>query len=194
MSQNTGGTGEAGAWTGARINNLRFNRRMRGYDESEVERTLEAVARHIDGQARQIEWHQAEISRLQHNVWQLQTNDDIKQKAIDLLNQAQELADQLVDEAVQHTRDLMMAGRAQAREIARTAADATSANSTGAKRATAVADHGSDRVVEVSPDTNLALMHAHVSATQLRAVVDALSEHIDKLSELAAPAQRANTR
>jgi len=164
---------------------------MRGYDEAEVERTLRAVAQHVDGQARQIESHQAEIVRLQDGIARLQSNDDIKQRAIDLLNQAQELADQLVDEAMQHTRDLMMAARLQTLEIARSTAD-----STGAKRATMINDHVFDHVLDhggdqgVPSDTAEVLMHARVSATQLRAVVDALSEHIDKLGELATPAQR----
>lgn len=179
VSTSTGDTGAAGMWTGARLKNLRFTRRMRGYDESEVDRTLAAVAVQVDRQAQQIEQYQAEISRLQNN-------DDVKQRAIELLNQAQEIADQLVDEAVQHTRELMLVGRSQLSELTHHTTPAAN----GARRSTPVADP----VVEVSPDAAYVQMHAQVSATQLRAVVDALSEQIDRLTEIAGPSPRMIAR
>lgn len=179
VSTSTGGTGGAGAWTGARLKNLQFTRRRRGYDESEVDTTLAAVARQVDRQTAQIEQYQAEISRLQNN-------DEFKQRAIELLNQAQELADQLVEEAVQHTRELMLAGRTQVRELDRH----NTAISNGARRSTPV----TDPVVEVQPDAAYVQVHAQISATQLRAVVDALSEQIDRLTEIAGPPPRAIAR
>ncbi|MBO0812089.1 MAG: DivIVA domain-containing protein [Microlunatus sp.] len=187
-------------WSPRQIRDTQFDRRRRGYDEAQVSQFQAAVADQIsrllqhqaslraqvDELARSAEQqelrHQeaeaalnAEISRLTGAA----DNGETKERAVQLLMQAQNLADQLVNEAVEQTRDMMVATRAHIREL-RVVSDDHAASAS--PRAAAAAPVG-----QPTGDAGTAYVHTYagIAALQLRAVVDALSEQITKLGELA---------
>lgn len=186
-------------WSPRQIRDTQFDRRRRGYDEAQVSQFQAAVADQIsrllqhqaslraqvDELTRSAEQqelrHQeaeaalsAEISRLTGAA----ENGETKERAVQLLMQAQNLADQLVSEAVEQTRDMMVATRAHIRELRVVSDDHASAPT----RASAAAPVG-----QPTGDAGTAYVHTYagIAALQLRAVVDALSEQITKLGELA---------
>jgi cell division initiation protein len=154
------------------IRNVHFSQRLRGYDESEVHAFCEAVANQMQRQHDEQSRLRAEIARLKDLV----ENEDVKERAVALFSQAQTVADQLIEEAVEHAKDLMLAARAQQREILGQAGEA-------AKSVTATPRASGGPVVE--PGTELAFVQTYVqvAAVQLRSVLDALSEQVDKLSQ-----------
>jgi cell division septum initiation protein DivIVA len=186
-------------WSSERIRDEQFARRLRGFDEVEVREFQTGVADHI----RRLRQHEAalraQVEELKHSTDQQESrhqqsesalraeigrltgiveNGETKERAVQLLNQAQTLADQLVSEAVQQTRDMMLATRAQIRELRlRSDGHATSISAPTAEP-TGQATAG-------DADATYVQTYAGIAAIQLRAVVDALSDQIDKLGELA---------
>lgn len=154
------------------IRNIRFSQRLRGYDESEVHAFCEAVAHQIQRQHDEQYRLRAEIDRLKGLV----ENEDVKERAVALFSQAQTVADQLIQEAVEHAKDLMLAARAQQREILGQAGEA-------AKSVAATPRTTGRPDVEQGGELAFVQTYVQVAAVQLRSVLDALSEQVDKLSQ-----------
>lgn len=175
----------ATTWSPQRIREAQFTQRRRGYDQDEVDAFLDRIAaqilRYRDTEASlraEIARHQgveaslrAEIERLQAQA----SNEDVQERAVDLFSQAQLVADQLIADAVQHAQDMMSAARSQEREILARASGATGSAPTAGGRAP-LGDAGAE------------IGHVHtyakIVAVQLRSVLDALSQEVDKLSAI----------
>ena len=99
-----------------------FNHRMRGLDEDEVRDYLELLADQVQAADTERARLHSEVERLRADNHRLreateQSQTDISPQAVTLFSQAQQVADQLVEEAVVHARDLMMSARSQQRDI-----------------------------------------------------------------------------
>jgi cell division initiation protein len=119
--------------------------------------------------------------------------EEVTDHAVTLLNQAQQLADALIDEAMQSARDLLLTARSQQRDVIDQA-------STAAKGAVARATATIERAGSEDPsfqDIEYIRMFAKVAQVQFRAVLDALNEQVNRLSdvpELAEPPRPALDR
>lgn len=154
------------------IRNTHFAQRLRGYDEAQVDAFCDAVADQIQREHDEQDRLRAELNRLKSEV----ENEDVKERAVALFSQAQTVADQLIQEAVEHAKDLMLAARAQQREILGKAGQAAQSMAAAPRTAS---------IPAVEPGTELAFVQTYVqvAAVQLRSVLDALSEQVDKLSQ-----------
>ena len=163
---------------------------MRGLDEDEVRDYLELVADQVQAADTERARLQAEVERLRAENHRLretseQNPTEISPQAVTLFSQAQQVADQLVEEAVVHARDLMMSARSQQRDILHRAHQAAeeAVRRTGAHQVQApTAGH-------TTPDREVEYVRtfAQVAQVQLRSVLDALTEQVDRLGEVTRP-------
>ncbi|MEQ4209990.1 DivIVA domain-containing protein [Actinopolymorpha sp. B17G11] len=167
-----------------------FNQRRRGWDQEEVREFLASVADEIQAADNDRAALRAEIDRLRNNPPVDSGGGDrpeINAHAVALFSQAQQVADRLVAEAVQHARDLMVSARAQQREIlqqaqqAAEAAEAAARNGMASQPSHPDGPQGSQLPI---PEVEYVRTFAHVAQVQLRSVLDALTEQVDKLGEV----------
>jgi cell division initiation protein len=172
----------------ADIRGQEFSHRMRGLDEYEVTEFLDLLADQVQSTESERAEHRAEIERLRAEVDRLRNErpapptGEISPQAVALFSQAQQVADQLVEEAVRHARDLMTSARNQQREILQRAHDA--AGNAVRVSATVVPEGpvgGYDTPVQ---EIEYVRTFARVAQVQLRSVLEALTEQVDKLGEV----------
>ncbi len=165
------------------IRDQQFTHRMRGLDETEVYEYLDRLADQVRASERERAELRAEIERREETP-------DINPQAVILFSQAQQVADQLVEEAVRHARDLMISARNQQREILQRAHEA--AESAVRESAATRADGTVTGYTTPVPEIEYVRTFARVAQIQLRSVLDALTEQVDKLGDMpklaAAPA------
>ncbi len=176
------------------IRNEAFTHRMRGLDEAEVREYLDLLADQIQAGDRERAEIRAENDRLRSENQRLRasgheqlSDDEISPQAVALFSQAQQVADQLVEEAVRHARDLMTSARNQQREILLEAHRAAEAAARGAE--VAVRDAGSaiaapSGYTKPVPEVEYVRTFAKVAQVQLRSVLDALTEQVEKLGDV----------
>jgi cell division initiation protein len=168
-----------------------FSHRVRGLDEAEVREYLDLLADQVHSADLERAEYRAENQRLRAEVESLRTRqeptpDDINPQAVILFSQAQQVADQLVEEAVIHARDLMTSARNQQREILEQAHKAAeeaarrAATATGQGMVTSVTAAPSSYDHPV-PEIEYVRTFARVAQVQLRSVLDALTEQVDRL-------------
>ena len=183
------------------IRNEAFSFRRRGLDEDEVREYLGLLADQVQAAERERDDQRAEIDRLRAEVGRLRAeagrlraevgrleaeSDDasgeISPQAVALFSQAQQVADQLVEEAVRHARDLMTSARNEQREILQRAHEAAeeAVRRTGATQVEAPTTAYATAV----PEVEYVRTFARVAQVQLRSVLDALAEQVDRLSEV----------
>jgi cell division initiation protein len=171
-----------------------FSHRMRGVDEAEVREFLDLLADQVqacDAERAQLRVDNARLTKEADALRAQQPVDgEINPQAVLLFSQAQQVADQLVEEAVIHARDLMTSARNQQREILEQAHKAAeSAAGAAAKQA------GHDMVASAAatqprgysppvPQVEYVRTFARVAQVQLRSVLDALAEQVDRLGEV----------
>jgi hypothetical protein len=110
-------------------------------------------------------------------------NEEEHDYAVALLTQAQELADSLIADASSQARDMVLAARAHQRDIVKQAA----VTGTSLTRTGGIAEAGSDGAAVV-------LSLAKLAQTQFLAVLDALTEQVNRLDETTAvPASASET-
>jgi cell division initiation protein len=179
-----------------------FSHRMRGLDEEEVREYLDLLADQVQSSERQRtdliaenESLRDETERLRDETERLRNaqrespQDEISPQAVILFSQAQQIADQLVEEAVQHARDLMTSARHQQREIleqAHRAAEVAAreaAQVRGGSIVTSATAAATDYTTPV-PEIEYVRTFARVAQVQLRSVLDALSEQVERLGEV----------
>lgn len=164
-----------------------FAHRMRGLDEYEVREFLDLLADQTSAVERERREYLAENQRLKAEVEELRDKprgadpDEINPQAVILFSQAQQVADQLVEEAVRHARDLMSSARNQEREILERAHQAAdhAVRMSGAVQGGDVGGYSTP-----VPEVEYARTFARIAHIQLRSVVDALADAVDKLGEV----------
>jgi DivIVA domain-containing protein len=170
-----------------------FAHRMRGLDEAEVREYLDILADQVEAcdterasQTSEIEKLRSENRRLQEEMEE--SSNEISPQAVALFSQAQQVADQLVEEAVTHARDLMMSARHQQRDIIQRAHDSAEevsrrigAHQIVTRSAQAAVEQGYTTPV---PEIEYVRTFARVAQVQLRSVLDALNDQVDRLSEV----------
>ena len=109
------------------------------------------------------------------------SEEEITAGAVGLLTQAQLIADKAVADAEQYARDLVLTARSQYREILERA-ESTASQAT----ATIPTEH-----VPPVPEIEYVRTYAQVAQIQLRSVLDALTEQVDRLGSLPQPATEA---
>jgi DivIVA domain-containing protein len=168
-----------------------FSHRMRGLDEAEVREFLDLLADQVQACDLERTEMRTENQRLREEVEQLRAQQpvdgDINPQAVLLFSQAQQVADQLVEEAVIHARDLMTSARNQQREIMHETQSVAEAGrgphghglGFGGPVTAAPGEYPGS-----VPDVEYVRTFARVAQVQLRSVVDALSEQVDRLGEV----------
>jgi cell division septum initiation protein DivIVA len=103
--------------------------------------------------------------------------------AVALLTQAQLIADKAISDAEQYARDLVLTARKQYREILERA-EASAGEATAAIGA-------QQQPGATVPEIEYVRTYAHVAQVQLRSVLDALTEQVDRLGTLPQPVQQS---
>jgi cell division septum initiation protein DivIVA len=178
---------------------------VRGVDESEVRAFLASLADEIEAADAERAALRAELDRARAEAsTSPKPRAEINAHAVALFSQAQQVADRLVAEAVQHARDLMLTAREQQREILEKAHE--EAERAAAKVAAhtpmpmhdpqvVFADETDHGVAGYGPDPGAAYARqipeieyvrtfAKVAQVQLRSVLDALTEQVEQLGRL----------
>lgn len=164
---------------------MRFKKQLRGLDADEVSYVLNHAADDMDQLLNQVRALRAENARLRQQPGQpVDSNsmDSVTDQAVQLFSQAQQVADSLIEEAVQRARELLSTARSQQRGIMDEAHEA-------AKRASS---RVSDTIGNTGNTGNAASMQeieyvrtfARVAQLQFRAVLEALNDQVDKLGEM----------
>ena len=138
------------------------------------EEALRAALQEIDELKRQL--------ARQRNTKRAATEDEHEQ-AVELLTQAQALADQLIDDAQAESRDMMLAARALQRKAVE---ERKTVEDLRAAAVPAEGRTGADDETESDGERRVRSL-AKVAKTQFYAVLDALREEIDHLDEDTGP-------
>jgi DivIVA domain-containing protein len=165
------------------VRRKQFNARLRGVDATEVRSFLNALAGDLEVIQAQVTTLTQENRWLREELEQVRSNpqEQVTDHAVTLLNQAQQLADALIDEAMQSARDLLLTARSQQRDIVE---QANTAAQGAVARATATAERVVNSQDASSDDIEYIRMFAKVAQVQFRAVLDALNEQVNRLSEV----------
>lgn len=159
-----------------------FTMKMRGgaYDRLEVDRFMgqlsQAVARVREAAAgadQELADLRAENARLRASG-NPPDDDEITAGAVGLLTQAQLIADKAVADAERYARDLVLTARNQYREILERA------ERSAGQASESLAVHSGPAV----PEIEYVRTYAQVAQIQLRSVLDALTEQVDRLGRL----------
>ena len=180
-----------------------FTVRFRGLDANEVRGFLNAVADDLtrlheqittltedNGRLRvELEHVQGELEQVQGELQRAHADpqDQVSDQAIMLLNQAQQLADALIDEGMQSARDLLMAARHQQRDIIEPGHEG---EHVGLDDGLSTADHVVRANGSASSDVEDVRMFAKVAQAQFRAVLDALDEQVNRLGQFSEASER----
>ena len=181
-------------YTPASIRSELFSHRMRGLDEDEVREYLGLLADQVQARDDERAVQRSEIERLRTENQRLReeterASTEISPQAVALFSQAQQVADQLVEEAVVHARDLMMSARSQQRDILQRAHEAAedAVRRTGATQVQAPPVGYTTPV----PEVEYVRTFARVAQVQLRSVLDALAEQVERLGDVPQMDQRS---
>jgi DivIVA domain-containing protein len=174
------------SWRPDEVRRKQFTVRFRGLDSNEVRGFLNALADDIARLYDQITTLRQDNARLRDELQQAQAADPqdvVSDQAVMLLDQAQQLADALIEEGMQSARDMMLAARSHQREII----DPSDIAHSGIASSTA----GPSYAVGHEParsEVEEARMFAKVAQVQFRAVLDALNEQVNRLGQVEAAA------
>lgn len=153
------------------IRNASFEVVGRGYDQQSVHEFLRAVAEQLEA-----DQHQPGAA-----------SPAAKDEMVKVITQAQILAEKFVAEAEQYSKDLVASARTQYSEILRRAEDSVATREAPPAPAATAAGY-TDTIQEIE----YVRTYTKVAQVQLRAVIDALAEQVDRLGDV--PAARAERR
>ena len=158
-----------------------------GYDRAEIDAFLAELNSAIDVVRSAAERDRRELEELRAENARLSATADAKHDeevtlgAVDLLSQAQTIADKAVADAEQYARDLVLAAREEYRDVLERAARAEDAHAA----AGSVASSASPQTA--MPEIEYVRTYAQVAQVQLRSVLEALAEQVDRLGALPQP-------
>lgn len=163
------------------------SRPLGGYDRSEVDAYVADLAGTIGEVRDALAEDRRELAELRAENTKLRTSDsaDLEREvtlgAVGLLSQAQMIADKAVADAEEYARDLVLTARTQYREAQERAAATAAAAPTEPPTTTASIPLPS------MPEIEYVRTYAQVAQIQLRSVLDALTEQVDRLGTLPLP-------
>jgi len=167
---------------------VRFaSRPLGGYDRTEVDAFVADLAQAVDGVRAALDENRRELAELRAENTKLRSSDnadlehEVTLGAVGLLSQAQMIADKAVADAEAYARDLVLTARTQYRETQERNADAAAAAPAEPITAT-----GSITLPSM-PEIEYVRTYAQVAQIQLRSVLDALTEQVDRLGTLPHP-------
>jgi DivIVA domain-containing protein len=157
------------------------------YDRPEVDRFMGQVSQAIDEVRSATTSTGQELAALRAENAKLRSGsgadaeEEITTGAVSLLTQAQLIADKAIADAEHYARDLVLTARNQYREILERA-------ETSASQATATIG-AQQQPGPAVPEIEYVRTYARVAQIQLRSVLEALTEQVDRLGSLPQPAQ-----
>jgi cell division initiation protein len=155
------------------IRNQLFSIRRKGYDTAEVSEYLADLSEQVEYADADRSALRAEVERLRESTTDAEQRAHITAHAVGLLSQAQQIADNLVAEAEEYAKDLVENARSQQREALKQAHDSVES----AVKHIPATDAPVAELEYVRTFTRV----AHV---QLRSVLDALAEQVERLGKL----------
>ncbi|MEU4195945.1 DivIVA domain-containing protein [Kribbella sp. NPDC026611] len=163
------------------IRNQSFTTRRKGFDQTEVTEYLNDLSEQVEYADADRAALRAELERLRESTTDAEQRAHITAHAVGLLSQAQQIADNLVGEAEQYAKELIETARSQQRDALKRAHDSLE---TAVKQIPATD--------APSADLEYVRTYTRVAHVQLRSVLDALAEQVERLGNLPqAPAQPA---
>ena len=153
------------------IRNASFEVVERGYDQQAVHEFLRTIAEQLEA-----DQHQPGAA-----------SPAAKDEMVKVITQAQILAEKFVSEAEQYSKDLVASARTQYSEILRRAEDSVATREAAPVPAATAAGY-TDTIQEIE----YVRTYTKVAQVQLRAVIDALAEQVDRLGDL--PVARTDRR
>jgi DivIVA domain-containing protein len=163
------------------LREVRFKTRLRGADPDEVSYLLNHVADDMDQLINQVRSLRAENARLREQSGRQVDSDpmdSVTDQAVQLFSQAQQVADSLIEEAVQRARELLSTARSQQRGIMDESHEA--AKRAAAQVSATIGNTGNASMQEIE----YVRTFAKVAQLQFRAVLEALNDQVDKLGEM----------
>jgi DivIVA domain-containing protein len=171
------------------IRNEVFSQRLRGLDADEVDEYLNLLADQVETTERERSELLAEIERLQAEVARSGGRADFAappvaepREASLVLHQAQQVADQLVEEAVARAQEIIAEAHLQQREILQSAHRA--ADAAAREAAQASARNMTTYVSASAPEVEYARRFTRVAQAQLRTVLEALVDQVEQLGQV----------
>jgi DivIVA domain-containing protein len=169
------------------IHSVEFTRsRGGGYDRPEVDRFMGRLAQAIADVRAATTSTRQELATLRAESAKLRDGsgadfeEEITTGAVSLLTQAQLIADKAIADAEQYARDLVLTARTQYREILERA-EASASQATGSIPV--------QQAGPPVPEIEYVRTYAQVAQIQLRSVLEALTEQVDRLGTLPQHAQ-----
>ncbi len=156
------------------IRHATFMTRRKGLDPAEVAQYLAVLAEQIEDADADRADLRAELERYRNTTPDQEQREHITAHAVGLLSQAQQIADNLVAEAEQYAKDLVESARHQQRDVLQQAHDSVQ---TAVKRLP-----GTDAAQ--AAELEYVRTFTQVAHVQLRSVLDALAEQVERLGQL----------
>ncbi|QEO14425.1 DivIVA domain-containing protein [Agromyces intestinalis] len=159
-----------------------------GYDRSEVDAFIAQIAEAVDDVRAASDSGRQELTNLRAENAKLRAaaGSDLEQEiaagAVGLLSQAQLIADKAVADAEQYARDLVVTARNQYREILERAENSAS------QASATLASASAPPLGPAIPEIEYVRTYAQVAQIQLRSVLEALTEQVDRLGSVPQPA------
>jgi cell division initiation protein len=157
-------TSHGGRISPSEVSSATFSVVDSGYDTGAVHHFLQAVAA------------QMEADRAQIEAQKVNTKDEM----VKIISQAQVLAEKFVAEAEEYSKDLVASARIQYSEILRRAEDSAANRSGSQALATTPASPAYTTPID---EIEYVRTYTKVAQVQLRAVIDALAEQVDRLGD-----------
>ncbi len=168
------------------VHAVAFRRSMGGgYDRPDVDRFMGQLSQAIADVRAATTSTRQELATLRAENANLRSGsgadaeEEITTGAVSLLTQAQLIADKAIADAEQYARDLVLTARTQYREILERA-EASASQATGSIPV--------QQAGPPVPEIEYVRTYAQVAQIQLRSVLDALTEQVDRLGTLPQPA------
>jgi len=163
------------------IRNRTFTTRRKGADPAEVSAYLGDLAEQVEYADADRAELRAELERYRSRTPDAEERAHITAHAVGLLSQAQQIADNLVSEAEQYAKDLVEAARDQQRDVLKQAHDSVE---TAVKQLPTANGHVGNGLQIPAAELDYVRTFTQVAHVQLRSVLDALAEQVERLGQL----------
>lgn len=157
-----------------------------GYDHHEVDAFLHELADAADAAEAESNALRTEVAELRQKLDE-EINREIAAEAVGMLSQAQLIAEKAIADAEQYARDVTLSARSQYRSLLEQAHSRAANDDTTRATDAAGANRSLAELSAASPEVDYVRTYARIAQVQLHAVLDALSEQVDRLGKLSEP-------